>query len=142
MITLKNLQRRIPLNPASRRRIREAIRICFSSEKVKKPAEITVCLVSDKKITQMNLKYSGRACPTDVIAFDISRRKDFILADIVVSADTAVYNARAYKTSPLYELYLYVIHGVLHILGYRDKTVRQRQMMDRKAAEILAAVPN
>lgn len=140
MITLKNLQKRIPLSHVSLRKIREAIRICFSSEKLKKPAEITVCFVTDKKIAQMNLKYFGKSAPTDVIAFDISRRRDSILADIIISADTAVINSRIYKTSPLYEVYLYVIHGVLHILGYRDKTPRQRQMMDKKSADILAQI--
>lgn len=119
------------------RKIKKAIRVCFSSEKITKPAEITVSFVGDKEIRKMNLKYLGRNGPTDVIAFDISHGKDSILADIVVSADTAVYNSRLYGTRPLYELYLYVIHGVLHILGYRDKTGRQRQLMDRKAAEIL-----
>ncbi|RKY29529.1 MAG: rRNA maturation RNase YbeY [Candidatus Omnitrophota bacterium] len=79
-----------------------------------------------------------RNTTTDVIAFDISNNKNKIMADIVVSADQAKRNAAIFKTSCLKELCLYVIHGVLHILGYKDKTARQRKKMQQEAEVVLA----
>jgi len=72
-----------------------------------------------------------------VIAFDLSLDKKKILADIAISTDTAIRQAKIFKTSPLYETYLYVVHGVLHIIGYRDATFKQRKLMDEKAHYIL-----
>lgn len=77
---------------------------------------------------------------TDVIAFDISEGKKAITADIAISTDRALRNAVVYRTSPLYETYLYVIHGVLHILGYDDKTGKERKVMEEKTRKILKHV--
>ena len=73
---------------------------------------------------------------TDVIAFDSSKKKNLI-ADIAISADTAVRNAKIYNSTPLDELYLYVIHGLLHIIGYKDNKASNRKIMDAKAKNIL-----
>ena len=94
------------------------------------PAEITLCLVNDPKIRGLNLKYLGEDIPTDVLAFDAT-------GDIVISTDTAIRNAAIYKTSPVYETYLYVVHGVLHLLGYDDRNPKGRKLMDNKAKTIL-----
>jgi rRNA maturation RNase YbeY len=61
-----------------------------------------------------------------------------IFADIVVSVDMAIHNASLFKTTPLYELCLYVIHGALHLLGYEDRTIKGRKLMQLKAETILA----
>ena len=80
----------------------------------------------------MNLEFLHRDQPTDVLAFESG--------EIVVSSDTAIRNARIFKTKPLYELYLYVVHGVLHIIGYDDRTKKQRERMQKKADDILQAL--
>lgn len=81
--------------------------------------------------------YLAQKNPTDVISFDLSGNKDEVLADIVVSADAAIRNARAFETTPVYELYLYVVHGVLHLLGYNDTTAKEKNTMKRRAGQIL-----
>lgn len=137
-ITIRNSQKKIPINPA---KIKKTILKAFSARGAKS-GEITICFVSGNKIQRLNKKYLKRDIPTDVLAFDISDRKKskYIVADIVVSADAAVSNAGIYKTTPLYELYLYVIHGILHILGYQDDTERRRASMQKKAEAILRAM--
>lgn len=81
--------------------------------------------------------YLGIDSPTDVIAFDLSTARDEISADLAISTDTAIRNARIFKTSAAYEVYLYVIHGILHLLGFRDSTERQRKLMEEKANQII-----
>ncbi|MFH1458118.1 MAG: rRNA maturation RNase YbeY [Candidatus Omnitrophota bacterium] len=94
----------------------------------KKSGEITVCFVNDKKIKELNLRYLQKNEPTDVLAFDSG--------DIVVSTDAAIRNAKIFETERLYELYLYIIHGVLHLSGYDDKTPKLKKKMDKKTKEI------
>lgn len=83
----------------------------------------------------LNARYLGKYTPTDVLAFDSSLKKGEILADIAISTDTAIRNARTYRTSASYEVYLYVIHGLLHLLGYDDKTTGQKKIMQKEAAK-------
>lgn len=80
------------------------------------------------------MKFLGCNAPTDVIAFNFNEPADSreIIADIAISTDTAIRNARNYKTTRSYELYLYVVHGVLHILGYKDNNKANSSVMQRK----------
>lgn len=135
-IIIKNFQNKIPISP---KRIKITILEALDSESVKESGDITVCLVNDKKIKELNRKYLQRNNPTDVLAFNLTGRRSSgkIFADIVVSTDTAIRNAKIFKTNPLYEVYLYIIHGLLHILGYGDKNTKQRKMMQEKADNII-----
>jgi probable rRNA maturation factor len=136
-ITIKNLQKKIPINP---KRIKETILKALSRKGAKKSGVITVCFVNDKKIKALNLKYLHKTEPTDVLAFDLckSKRSGQMLADIVISTDTATRNSKIFHTTPLYELYLYLVHATLHLLGFDDRNFKQRKIMDREAANILA----
>ncbi|MEW6101079.1 MAG: rRNA maturation RNase YbeY [Candidatus Omnitrophota bacterium] len=138
-ITVKNFQKEIPINP---KRIKKAILKTLSSQGIKKSGEITVSFVNKKKITDLNFRFLKRRVPTDCLSFDLSdEKKDGrILADVVVSADAAISNAKIFLTTARHELLLYVIHGVLHILGYDDRTPGQRKRMMQKATHILSRV--
>jgi probable rRNA maturation factor len=131
-ITIKNLQRSLPIDPG---KIKETAIMAFRREGVYKKAALCFFFVTDKKIQELNLRYLGEDCPTDVIAFD-SGCRDHILADIFISTGRAVSQAAFFKTSVLYELYLYVIHGILHILGYDDLCAKDRALM-RKREKLL-----
>jgi probable rRNA maturation factor len=113
-------------------KIRTVVRKTILSEAVKEAREISLCLVNDKKMKQLNRKYFGKDASTDVIAFNTG--------DIAVSTDTAVINSKVFKTAPLDELLLYVVHGTLHVLGYEDKTARERVVMENKSAKILKKI--
>jgi probable rRNA maturation factor len=126
-ITIKNFQKKIPLNP---KRIKETILKVLSKEDAKISGEITICFVNDRKIKELNLRFLHKNRPTDVLAFDMQASYD-----IVISTDAVVRNSKIFKTTHLYELYLYVVHGMLHLLGYGDKTPRQRQIMRQKEKE-------
>lgn len=130
-IIIKNFQKKIPINPA---RIKKKILKVFSEEALKKSCEITICFVNDKKIRELNLKYLAKNEATDVLAFDITDKKDKdkMFADIVISTDTALRNAGIYKTTALDEVNLYLVHGALHLLGYDDRSLRDRQLMRKK----------
>jgi probable rRNA maturation factor len=136
-INIQNLQGKIGLDLRLVKRIAWEV---LDRQAIKARGEITISFVSDKEITQLNKKYLSHNYPTDVLAFDLSEDKNKLSADIIVSAETAVSNAGIFNTSVLYEIYLYVAHGLLHIAGYDDKTTRQRNLMHKKAVQILSAL--
>ncbi|MFA5356059.1 MAG: rRNA maturation RNase YbeY [Candidatus Omnitrophota bacterium] len=139
IITIRNLQNKVPVDTA---RVASIARRVLSSERVRKGGEIAFSFVNDSIIRKLNLKYLGHDRPTDVIAFDLSDacRPGKISADIVISCETASANAKRFNTTPSYELYLYVVHGVLHILGYDDRDKRSRARM-RLKEEALLRIP-
>ncbi|MFH0791152.1 MAG: rRNA maturation RNase YbeY [Candidatus Omnitrophota bacterium] len=143
-INIRNLQKKILISPAAADKIKKAVLETCVSEKKIGDYEITICLVKDNRIKELNLLYMGKCVPTDVLSFDItmpnSRHAKTIFADIVVSTDTAINNAKVFQTTPSYELLLYVIHGILHILGYDDKSMEEKQVMQDKAESILRKV--
>jgi len=133
-ITIRNLQKKIPIN---QKKIKKIILEVLSKETVVESGQINICFVTGEEIRRLNSRYSGRDSSTDVLAFDLSNAKDGYLSDIFISTDAAVYNSRNFKTTPLYESYLYVIHGILHILGYDDRTAKDRALMRKKEKEYL-----
>lgn len=141
-IAIKNLQKTIAVNSRVLSAIRKAIRTTWELEGRKnRKGEITVCLVNNRRIRRLNLKYLRQDKPTDVLAFDLSPKnkgsRDHLVADIIVSTETAISNARIFGTCALYELLLYAVHGLLHIFGYEHKNSRQQKIMQNKTVRIL-----
>ena len=151
-ITVENQQKRIPLKPQT---ILLAAKKILRHEKVK-TVDLSIVFVLDSKIKSLNKKYLQENHPTDVLSFDfksVSRasclegrnhqqrgtsNESRINGEIIISADTAVRNARAYQTSPQQEILLYVIHGILHLLGCDDHSPSDIQEMRRKEAELMS----
>ena len=134
-IAIKNYQKKIPIHP---RRISSSILNALSKEGVKKSGDITICFAGDKKIRQLNKKYHLRDSSTDVLAFDLSNDiSRSLFADIAISVDTAIRNAKIFRTTPQDEINLYIVHGILHLLGYNDNNSRQRKIMNKKSDQIL-----
>jgi len=137
-ITILNLQNRIPVAPE---KIKTTVNKVLSSEGTRRKGEITLLFCDDRKIRELNREFLGKRGATDVIAFNLSEKgEDKLAADIAVSAQAAERNARIFRTSPLYELHLYVAHGVLHILGYDDRKAKDTAVMREKEETIMASL--
>lgn len=133
----QNKRRRIDLV-----KVKKAARIALKELK-KNKSEINIDFFSDQKIKGLNRRYLGINKATDVMAFpcQVSSVKyqvsSDISGDIAISSDTAARNSKLYGTTFLEELILYVIHGILHLAGYKDKTKKERGLIRRKEHEIL-----
>ena len=138
-IIIKNFQKKIPIYPT---RIKRTALKTLSSEGIKKTVEITICFVGSRRIRELNRKYHKRDINTDVLAFDLSRKdkKGHLAADIVISTDEAAKNAGIFKTSTAYELNLYVIHGILHLLGYDDLSKQKLAVMRKRQESIIKKI--
>lgn len=83
---------------------------------------LSIAVVDDEHIHRLNRRYLQHDYPTDVLSFALEERQGYIEGEVIVSADTAAANSLEYGLAPHDELLLYVIHGVLHLVGYRDKS--------------------
>ena len=88
----------------------------------RRSCRISVAIVDDAGIAELQERYLGRSGPTDCLSFDLrdDPESDGVEGEIVVSEEAAGRESRARGASKQAELTLYVIHGLLHLLGYDD----------------------
>lgn len=141
-IQIHNQQKRIPLNRSD---IKKIIQNILREQKISR-VDLSVVIVTDRKIHEINRKFLKHDFPTDVITFDLSdeefsHKKSFqiknIEAEIYVSAVTAACKAHELGLNPEQELLLYIVHGILHLIGYDDHASIDRKRMRKKEKEVL-----
>jgi probable rRNA maturation factor len=84
---------------------------------LEKNSYINIVITDDEKMTVYNRKFRNKDEPTDVLSFEYGLNEETI-GDIVISYETVARQAPEYSNSTETELYLMIIHGILHILGY------------------------
>jgi probable rRNA maturation factor len=94
--------------------------------------EVEVSVVDDGAIAQVHGEFLDDPTPTDVITFDHG--------EILVGAEVAVRRSVDFGKTPNEELALYIVHGLLHLAGYQDKTEAEFEAMKAAQEEVLAAV--
>lgn len=82
---------------------------------------VSIAVVDDPTIHEINRQYLEHDYPTDVLSFVLEDHPPYLEGELVVSTDTAISNAFDYEWPAASELLLYVVHGTLHLVGYRDK---------------------
>lgn len=96
-------------------------------------ATISLAIVDDPAIHELNRRYLNHDWPTDVLSFALDERAGHLEGEVILSADTAAAEAADIGWPAAAEQLLYVIHGTLHLVGYRDKTPEEVRAM--RAAE-------
>jgi probable rRNA maturation factor len=96
-------------------------------------AAISLAVVDDETIRELNRRHLEHDWPTDVLSFVLEDDGDHLEGEVILSADTAATAADELDHSPAEEQLLYVIHGMLHLVGYDDKADENAQEM--RAAE-------
>jgi len=136
-ITVRNSQRKVPVDVRALRRfaeraLQQAMKLPQRSRSAFADlAEISATIVSDARMAAIHQRFLSIAGPTDVITFQHG--------EIIVSAETARRNAGEYRRSPENEIRLYIIHGILHLMGFDDTTPAAARTMAKTQQAILAA---
>jgi probable rRNA maturation factor len=102
-------------------------------------AEIGILLVDDRRIAKLHGEWFDDPTPTDVITFDLSAG-GVLAGDIAVSCETARRMARELGWTPRQEVAYYVVHGILHLTGYDDRTPADRRTMRARERAVMKAI--
>ncbi|NNU34188.1 rRNA maturation RNase YbeY [Mucilaginibacter sp. S1162] len=100
--------------------------------------ELTYIFCSDAYLLKINQQYLDHDTYTDIITFDNSEYEGEIVGDIFISIPRIKENAIKFKVSETDELHRVIIHGALHLLGYKDKTPADNKNMTQKEDQYLA----
>jgi probable rRNA maturation factor len=135
-ITVRNLQRKVPVDVVDLEMFaRNAAELCLRLPHRKKTdlaqlREISVLIVSDRKIASLHRQFMNESGPTDVITFQHG--------EIFVGVESARRNARRFGNAFERELRLYVVHGLLHLHGFDDRNAASARRMRVVQRKILA----
>jgi len=135
VVAVTNLQEKLPINSS---RIKKLIRKILKKEE-KSADYISVAFVNSRIIKRLNRKFLKKSRATDVLSFNnsVNIPRKITAWEIVICTDTALLNAKIFKTTPDTELQLYLAHGLLHLLGYDDNNPKNRRVMRRKEKAII-----
>ncbi len=101
-------------------------------------ATVTITIVGDERMRYYHQRFLNQSTTTDVISFDLTDEfEQTCVFDLIVNAELAVVQAQQRGHSPEAELTLYVIHGLLHNLGFDDGTPREAARMHRTEEAVL-----
>lgn len=131
-IEVNNRQKAVRLSAASVRRVLSA-----ALEGDGRKVDLSVALVGDDEIAALNERYLGRHGLTDVLAFPYDCEGDVLVGEIVANAELAEREAAGRAHGADDELMLYLVHGLLHLLGYDDHDPADARRMRRREQEIL-----
>ena len=92
-------------------------------------ATISIAIVADATIHDLNRRFLQHEYPTDVLSFVLEQNEGSLDGEIIVSADYALRSAHEYRWSADDELLLYVLHGTLHLVGHDDQDDDSRALM-------------
>ena len=141
-ILIDNRQSRHRISLAKIRRKAQVILDVLGSHE----AELSILLVDDAAIAQLNQQYLSRPGPTNVIAFPM-REGEFadvspqLLGDVVISVDTAAQESDEAGIALAVRLDELLVHGVLHLFGYdHEKNNADARVMAKKSAALMELI--
>lgn len=109
---------------------------------------LSLSLVSDRKIRELNRAHRGKDKPTDVLSFPLANGDDPVqtefherlLGDVVISVDSARRQAADYDAGIQDEVHRLLIHGILHVLGHDHEKTRERARMEAEERRLAGVI--
>ncbi len=106
-----------------------------------KVGELFFVFCSDEFLYEMNVKYLNHSTYTDIITFDLSNSPQYLSGELYISFDRINENSQSMNQSVELETYRVMIHGVLHLLGFKDKLPHEEtemRLQEDKCLSLLA----
>ncbi len=135
MVEIANLQKHYEINKS---KIKKVVKLVLDKEV--KSARLSIAFVDNEEIKRLNERFLGSNEATDVIAFPLNDKETILSGEIVISVETAVQVANRKNSNIEGEIILYLVHGILHLLGYNDDNKKNAKIMHKKESEILAVL--
>jgi probable rRNA maturation factor len=109
------------------------------NKELKLLGDVVIILCSDKYLLNMNIEYLQHNYYTDIITFNYVEGK-LISGDLFISIERVKENSIEFNSIWIKELYRVIFHGVLHLIGYNDKTADEKKLMREKEDLYLSEV--
>ena len=109
------------------------------NSEIKKMGDLSLIFCSDKYLLEVNVKYLKHNYYTDIITFNYVEG-EIISGDLFISIERVKENSNKFNTTFIRELYRVIFHGILHLIGYNDKTEEEQKIMREKEDLYLSAV--
>ncbi len=108
-------------------------------------ASLSLTLIGDAAMRELNRDYRGKDAPTDVLSFPLdgtttAASAERLLGDVVISVDTAKRQAAEYDAPLQREIYRLLIHGLLHLKGHDHVRADERRVMEREERRLAGAI--
>jgi probable rRNA maturation factor len=141
-VLVNNLQDQIPVPDELIFLLEKIGAFVLRLEGAKADGEVSIVLVDNSHIHELNLTYRGKDAPTDVLAFNlqgggVALEEDELLGDVVISMEKAEEQRIALGHTLKREVAFLAVHGILHLLGYDHDTGAAEQEMSEKQEFIL-----
>ncbi len=112
-----------------------------------KNTRLSIIFGTDFQIKKLNQRFLNHAWTTDVIAFPflgvpLNQKKSIFLGDVFISPKRALIQAPLFQASFKEELARYICHGILHLAGYKDKTMKEKRAIRQQENKLLALYKN
>ncbi|MCB1119168.1 MAG: rRNA maturation RNase YbeY [Chlamydiia bacterium] len=133
-VIVENDQHDLPIGVGS---VEPLVRLVLEMEACRRD-EVGIHFVTVEAISALHQEYFDDPTPTDCISFPADSPAPYRpLGDVFVCPQIALDYAREHQTDPYEEVTLYVVHGLLHLLGYGDQTEEEQTVMRQKEAEAM-----
>lgn len=133
ILTIFNRQRDRSVDGATVRRVAERV-----LEEHGLGADVAIHFVSSRQSALLNQRHLGHEGPTDILTFDQGSTEECLRGELFICVAEAVRQAGEFGTTWRRELLRYVIHGLLHLLGYDDLDPARRRVMKREENRLVA----
>lgn len=144
-LMIDNRQEIIPWDEKMETLIAQAVEMCLEKEGITKDVEISISLVDNQEIQDLNREYRSIDRPTDVLSFPQydtleNLKPPLCLGDIVISLEKALEQSKEYGHSFEREIAFLTVHSMFHLIGYDHDTEKNTMRMRKKEEEVLQAL--
>ncbi|MCB0721879.1 MAG: rRNA maturation RNase YbeY [Ignavibacteriae bacterium] len=101
---------------------------------------VSFLFCTDERIRKFNREFLSHDYETDILTFYDTDDRGRIESDIIISPDTVKYNSKRFKKSFSEELFRVILHGLLHLCGYDDKSAKNKKIMRQKEDQYLEKI--
>lgn len=147
-VIISNLQQQFEVKEELKYLLNDIIKFALKQEEVCDKAEVSIVLVDNRYIQELNKEYRSIDAPTDVLSFAMRESvceqdqiedsdQEQLLGDIIISLERARGQAEEYGHSFEREVGYLAVHGLLHLLGYDHENNEEKETMRKKEEEIL-----
>lgn len=139
-VLISNLQEKFSPVESLEKLIEKVVKKTLEEKKITQEGEVSIALVDNSYIQQLNKEYRQKDCPTDVLSFPMDGLEGdeyLLLGDIIISLEKAEEQAKEYGHTLERELAFLTVHGMLHLLGYDHLEEEEATLMEKEQENIL-----